>query len=133
MREQTWQQWCRAVERESKSNPNHPSRLRSGCLAPLTGTDVRVLNAFVPMLKLYAYTGSEDLLGAMMLLLKEMQESTRWIARELIPFVMEWSDREKLWPLIVPLPPSRGDLHLVGYEEEEAAIGLGNPLARSHP
>lgn len=130
MKEQTWQQWCRAVERD----PHTPSRLRKGSLAALTGTDVRALDAFVPTLKLYAYTGSEDLLGAMMLLLKEMQESTRWIARELIPFVMEWSDREKLWPLIVPLPhPSRGDLHLVGYEEEEAAIGLGNPLARSHP
>lgn len=129
MKEQTWRQWCRVVERD----PNTPSKLRKGSLAPLTGTDVRVLNAFVPTLKLYAYTGNEDLLGAMMLLLKEMQESTRWIARELIPFVMEWSDREKLWPLIVPLPPSRDAFHPVGYEEEDAAIGLGNPLARSHP
>lgn len=100
MREQTWQQWVRAVERD----PRTPSKLRKGSLAALTGTDVRVLNAFVPTLKLYTYTENEDLLGAAMLLLKQMQESTRWIARELIPFAMrDWSDRETIWPLIVPI------------------------------
>jgi hypothetical protein len=33
-------------------------------------------------------------------LLWAMQESTRWIARELIPFALNWDDRERLWPLV---------------------------------
>lgn len=101
MKEQTWRQWIREVEREKKIDPAHPSNLKKGCLAALTGTDVRVLDAFVPTLKLYAYTGDRELLKVAGVLLLQMQEHLRFVARELIPFVLEWSDREKLWPLIV--------------------------------
>jgi hypothetical protein len=100
MKEQTWRQWVRIVERD----PETPSRLRKGCLAPLTGTDARALDAFVACLKLYAYTGERRVIGAASTVLIEMQDSTRWIARELIPFVMNWEDRERLWPLLAPVP-----------------------------
>lgn len=99
-KEQTWQQWVREIERATKENSNHPSRLRKGCLAALTSTDFCALNAFVPCLRLYIYTGNERALEAARLVLSEMQGSTRWIARELIPFVREWEDRERLWPLL---------------------------------
>lgn len=99
MKKQTWSQWVRLVEREAATNPDHPSKLRKGCLAPLTGTDVRALNAFVACLELVCYCDSQEhALGAASMVLHEMQPSTRWIARELIPFVLDWGDRERLWP-----------------------------------
>lgn len=98
MKEQTWKQWVRVVIREKKTNPNHRSKLFDGCMAPLTGTDYRVLEAFVACLKLYNYTGEQRVLQAVSIILQEMQPATRWIARELIPFVKEWEDRERLWP-----------------------------------
>ena len=110
MKEQTWQQWARLVMREAQDYPEHPSRLRKGALAALTGTDVRVLNAFVPILELYVRTEEPRLLDAARAVLLEMQPSTRWIARELIPFVREWPDRELLWPKLAPTAPT-GDFH----------------------
>jgi hypothetical protein len=106
-KEQTWAQWVREVVRAKKEDPGHPSKLFNGCMAPITGTDHRVLDAFVPCMKLYAYSGSNQLLAAATLLLKNMQPSTRWIARELIPFVLDWGDRERLWPLIDPAEVDR--------------------------
>lgn len=101
MKEQTWRQWVRLVEREAATRANHPSRLRKGCLAALTGTDTRALSAFVSCLELYSNTDRPDrALHAAALVVGEMQESTRWIARELIPFVLDWGDRERLWPKI---------------------------------
>lgn len=95
-RKQTWQQWARAVERD----PHTPSRIRKGSLAPLTGTDHRVLDAFVACLELYSYDRDADVLLAASVLLSRMQTSTRWVAKELIAFVLDWPDRERLWPLI---------------------------------
>lgn len=93
-------QWARVCI----ADPETPSRLRKRSLAALTGTDGRVLDAFVACLKLYAYTRERRVLAAASAVLVEMQDSTRWIARELIPFVMEWEDRERLWPLLAPVP-----------------------------
>jgi hypothetical protein len=64
-----------------------------------------VLNAVVAALDLYACgedNGKRGALAAIRALLPGMQESTRWIARELIPFVLNWDDRERLWPLVQP-------------------------------
>jgi len=33
-------------------------------------------------------------------LVRIMQVHTRPLARELIPFVLDWGDRERLWPLV---------------------------------
>jgi hypothetical protein len=121
---QTWQQWVRAVIREKRDNPSHPSRLEKHSLAALTGTDHRVLEAFVPLLKLYSYAPSGDVFGAMQIVLGQMQRSTLWIAKELIPFALEWHDRERLWPLIEPSP-----VRLVDKYGDPG----NNPLDRSHP
>ncbi len=95
-----WQQWARSVARD----PNTPSLIRKDSLAALTGTDVRVLDAFVACLELHAYSGEREVLDAMRALLLVMQDSTRWIAKELIPFVLGWSDRDALWALVAPPP-----------------------------
>jgi hypothetical protein len=96
MKKQTWQQWARLVQKDQES----PSKIRRGSLAALTGTDVRALDAFVACLELYAYTGNESAMQAAGLSLLPMQVSTRWIAKELIAFVLEWESRERLWPRI---------------------------------
>lgn len=99
MKKQTWIQWARACERD----PGTPSLIRRGTLAALTGQDTRALSAIVACWELYACSdedGQRGALEAVRALLPAMQESTRWIARELIPFVLDWSDRERLWPLV---------------------------------
>ncbi len=99
MKKQTWQQWMRAVVR----GPTGPSRLTQGSLASLTGQDTRALNAIVACWELYACSdedGQHGALAAVRALLPAMQESTRWIARELIPYALCWHDMERLWPLV---------------------------------
>lgn len=96
MKQQTWQQWARAVTRD----PHSPSKITKDALGALTGTDTRVLDGIVACWFVYAYTGENRALAAVRLLLPLMQDSTRWIARELIPFVMDWSDRDRIWPLV---------------------------------
>lgn len=99
MRNQTWRQWARACTKD----PDSPTNLEKGSLAALTGQDARALDAIVMCFELYASSdddGQRGALEAVRALLPAMQESTRWIARELIPFVLDWSDRERLWPLV---------------------------------
>ena len=99
VKKQTWQQWARAVARD----PSSPSKLYREALAALTGQDTRALDAIVACLELYSRSDSDGRRGALAAiraLLPAMQESTRWIAREVIPFVLEWSDRERVWGLV---------------------------------
>lgn len=129
MKEQTWPQWARVCVKD----PSSPSRLKKGALAALTGQDVRALNAFVAALQLYSNSdenGERGALAAMRALLPAMQRSTQWIARELIPFVLDWDDREKLWPLICPQPARRGEFYPrgacanhTGYPEPDVREG----------
>lgn len=94
----TWQQWARACSAESG-----PSRLFKGCLAALTGQDARALDAIVACWELYACSdedGQRGALSAVRALLPAMQASTRWIAYEMIPYALDWGDRERLWPLV---------------------------------
>jgi hypothetical protein len=108
MKEQTWQQWARAVGRD----PGSPSLIKKGSIGALTGTDFRALDAFVACLTLYRHTGERRILEAARVVLEEMQESTRWIARELIAFVLDWGDRERLWSLVRPeTQPTQADEH----------------------
>jgi len=96
---QTWQAWARTCERD----PSTPSLLKKGSLAALTGQDQRALSAIVACFELYASSdddGQRGALDAVRALLPAMQESTRWIARELIPYALDWGDRERLWPLV---------------------------------
>lgn len=68
-----------------------------GCL---TGSDFKALDAIAPLLVLYSYTGHRLVLRACGLAAAEMQESTRPLAKELIAFVLDWDDRDRLWPQI---------------------------------
>ncbi len=98
MKNQTWQQWARAQTKDPGS-----SKLRKGCLGALTGQDTRALSVFVSALQLYAVSdenGQHAALTAMRASLPAMQKSVHWIAQELIPFALEWHDRERLWPRI---------------------------------
>jgi hypothetical protein len=101
VKKQSWQQWARVCA----ADPSSPSLLKKGSLAALTGTDIRVLDAFVPCLSLYAHTGDEHVLGAAQIVLDEMQPHTLWIAKELIAFVLDWPDRERLWPRVSAVSP----------------------------
>ncbi len=99
MKKQTWQKWARACA----ADPSSPSALTKGSLAALTGQDTRALNAIVACLELYACsddTGSVNAIEAIRLLLPTMQLSTRWIVKELIPFVLDWGDRDRVWDKI---------------------------------
>jgi hypothetical protein len=99
MKAQTWRAWARACTKD----PSSPSLLKTGALAALTGQDARALDAIVACFELYASSdedGAGGALQAVRALLPAMQESTRWIAKELIPFVLDWNDRERLWSRI---------------------------------
>jgi len=103
--------------------PRTPSLIRKGALAALTGTDYRVLDAFVACLELYSYDNSPTVLTAARMLLARMQPSTQWIAKELIAFVFGWSDRERLWPHVesYKVAPS------TGRTNSEIVLIPGNP------
>jgi hypothetical protein len=123
MKKQTWQQWARAIERDPGGTP---SLILRGTLAALTGQDTRALNAIVACWELYACSdedGQRGALEAVRALLPAMQASTRLLARELIPFALDWSDRERLWPLVT----ERID------EVDEYGDPGNNPLGRAHP
>ena len=99
MKKQTWRQWARVCAKD----PNSPSKLRKGSLAPLTSQDMRALDAIVACWELYACSdldGRHSALAAARVLIRGMQPETRWIARELIPFSLDWGDRERLWPQV---------------------------------
>jgi len=71
----------------------------------LTGQDTRALDAIAAGWQLYSSSdadGQRGALDAVRALLLTMQPKTRWVARELIPFAMDWSDRERLWPFVQP-------------------------------
>lgn len=123
-KEQTWRQWFRIVAAEATEDPAHPSRLRKGSLAALTGTDTRALEAFISCMKLYGYCDHpKTVLAAAGLILSEMQPSTRWIAREFIPYTANWEDRERLWPILTsPSEAEQREAILEEYAAPEAYL-----------
>ena len=69
-------------------------------LAPLTGTDTKAAIAIAYAWQLFAYTRSTAVLNAIRCLLSEMQPSTAPLTRDLIAWVMDWSDRDRYWPMV---------------------------------
>jgi len=119
-------QWARADSKD----PSSPSDLGTQSLAALTGQDTRALNAIVACWELYSCSdedGQRGALDAVRALLPAMQPSTRWIARELIPFVLEWGDRGRLWHIV-----TRG-ITPEFLEADEYGDPGSNPLGRPHP
>lgn len=73
-------------------------------LGALTGQDARALSAFLHLVELYAVSDAEGqryALAAMTSTALAMQSSTRWLARESIAHVLDWSDRDRLWGLML--------------------------------
>lgn len=98
MKKQTWQQWVRACAKDPKS-PSGFAGYKNP-LATLTGQDTRALDAIVACYGLYAVAdgdGRRRSIIALRTLICAMQEKNWWIALELIPFVLDWSDRGALW------------------------------------
>lgn len=98
-----WQTWIRACSRD----PSSPSRLNKGCLGMLTGQDSRALAAISACWELYSNSdadGQRAALSAVRDLLDGMQPKCRFLARELIAFSMNWSDRDRLWSLVSEAP-----------------------------
>ncbi len=99
MKKQTWPQWVRACMRD----PSSPAEFEKDALASLTGQDASALDAISACWELYARSdcdGRDGALAAIRALLPAMLPHNRWIARELIPFALDWGDRERLWPLV---------------------------------
>lgn len=110
MKKQTWRQWARAAVKD----PSSPSKLDKNSLAPLTGQDTSALDAITACWQLYARSDSDGraaALAAVRALLPAMLPHNRWIARELIPFALDWNDRDHLWPLVIR---SQEKLRLIG-------------------
>ena len=120
---QTWQQWARSCA----ADPDSPSNIGKQSLAALTGQDMRALDAIVACWELYSNSdddGQRGALEAIRALLPAMQEKTRWLAKEMIPFALDWDDRERLWPLVQPT---------ARVEVDEYGDPGDNPLERAHP
>jgi hypothetical protein len=120
MKKQSWQTWVSAVT----SDPSSPTNLFKGALAALTGQDARALSAIVACYELYANSDDDGRLGALSAvsaLLPAMQASTRWIARELIPYALCWDDRERIWPLVFD-----GEQLLSSIELQEGGLKRGD-------
>lgn len=69
----------------------------------LTGQDAAALEAIAATWKLYALAdvdGRHAALQAIALLVGAMQPKCRAFARELIPWAMDWSDRDPLWSVV---------------------------------
>jgi len=73
------------------------ANLGERCLAPLTGTDARALQAAVQIIELYSYDSDLSVLAAFALVVQRMQPSTQELAYHATAHVMDWSDRARVW------------------------------------
>lgn len=99
MAKQTWQSWVRACTKE----PGNPIRAGKGVLGMLTGQDTRAMEAVVACYELYANSdedGQRVALEAARHLLLGMQPKCRFLARELVAFILDWPDRDRIWALV---------------------------------
>lgn len=89
---------CHALRRWLRLN------LGPRCLAPLTGTDSRALDAAAHIIAQYANSGDRRAVLAFGHVVMCMQPSTRYLAYHAIAHVMDWPDRARVWAL-AGLPP----------------------------
>ena len=99
-----WLAWLRACAADEWSS----KKLQlPGSLAMLTGQDTRTLGAVAHCWSLYARSdqaGQSGALAAVRALLPALQTKCHGFARELIAQSLDWSDRDRLWPLVQPGP-----------------------------
>ena len=111
MAKETWAKWLRACLRK----PSNPVRvaLPGGVptLGALTGQDKRALDAISACWELYSSSddaGQHAALHAIRGLLAALQPQCRPLARELIAYSLDWSDRGRLWPFVQPGKEEKG-------------------------
>ena len=73
------------------------SNLGDRCLAPLTGTDARALDAAVQIVELYCFCAHPEVAQAFGAVVSQMQRSTRELAYHAIAHPMDWCHRSELW------------------------------------
>ncbi|HEX4085287.1 MAG TPA: hypothetical protein VHY22_10280 [Chthoniobacteraceae bacterium] len=73
------------------------ANLGKRCLAPLTGTDAKALDAAVHIVELWAYDESAAVIQAFGLVVDRMQPHTQVLAYHAIAKVTEWHYRDVLW------------------------------------
>jgi hypothetical protein len=70
-------------------------------LAPLTGQDWPALRLFIHATELWGYSDTDGRAGAIVAMrgaLTAMQPKVRWLAREVIPAVLDWAHIDEIWP-----------------------------------
>jgi hypothetical protein len=85
---QTAQQWVRERLKDRQA------------FAPLTGQDWRAWTSFVHLVALYGASddhGQHSAVLAMAACLSAMQPSTRYLAKAVIPHVLDWGHEERIW------------------------------------
>lgn len=117
-----WLAWLRACQK----SPTNPIEAR-GPLGMITGQDARALRAVAACWALYS--GDDNAragaLAAVRALLPAMQRECWPFARELIAQQLDWSDRDRLWPLVLAPPgpdeqrARRAGLHVVPPADPE--------------
>jgi hypothetical protein len=96
MTARAWAKWVRECSRDTTS----PAKLPSKPLAALTTQDIRALDAVTACYELYAHgdTSTRQIsLAVVASLLITIQPHNRYLARELVAFVLDWTDREPVW------------------------------------
>jgi hypothetical protein len=73
------------------------ANLGKHCLAPLTGTDRKALEAAVQIISLYAYAEAPSVIEAFGIVVRRMQPSTQELAYHAIAHVTDWSYRSRIW------------------------------------
>lgn len=73
------------------------SNLGSRALAPLTGTDTKMLRAAVQIIEAWGYHRVPQLLQAFAFVVAQMQTKTQWLAYHAIAHPLDWSDRDRVW------------------------------------
>lgn len=99
MQSPNWIKWLKACQRD----PSSPAHQTAKLLGALTGQDRRALSAISECWELYASSDSKGeiaALDAVRALLLALQPQCRVFAKELIAHSLDWSDRDRLWPLV---------------------------------
>jgi len=89
----THKPYCQTVRSWLKNN------LGKDCLAPLTGTDARALDAAVHLIDLWSQcrNPSSEILQAFGIVVCQMQRHTQGLAYHAIAHVLDWPDRDDVW------------------------------------
>lgn len=114
-----WRRWLRELEKHPR-----PECVLPGSLAMLTGQDARALEAIAACWELYACSDDDGMAAALMAvrsLLGGLQPKCRGFARALIARAMDWSDQDRVWPMVDRPRRPVAELTLIKTEPDDDA------------